>query len=148
MPKVYTRKAGKDYPEFGIRKGQTYYAWSFYRQKERKSLVRPKPSQLTQVAGECLMLEAYERDAPNCPEDIEDMIQILEQALGEAETTNENLSEHFDGTERQVMAENNVNELQNAIDELTEIIEAWKEEPENDRDYGDEAMSTEPEWEK
>ena len=48
MPRVYTRKARKDYPGAGIKKGQTYYYWKFRYGGAWRSLSYPKPSQLTQ----------------------------------------------------------------------------------------------------
>jgi hypothetical protein len=48
MPKVHTQVAAKDYPEHGIKKGDTYYKWSFRYGGTHKSLTYPKQSQLTQ----------------------------------------------------------------------------------------------------
>ena len=151
MPRVHERRAGKDYPEHGIKKGDTYYAWSFYRQKERKSKTRPKPSQLTNVASESTMLSAYEQGEPQCPDDIREMISTLEEALGEEQEKRDALEEHFAGTEKYNMVEANCGELESAIDELTEIADAWEEEDGNDpsdRDFSGEAMDTMPDWEK
>jgi DNA repair ATPase RecN len=48
MPKVNTVKsARKDYPEYGIKKGDTYYWWSFNFGPTFKSKTYPKRSQLT-----------------------------------------------------------------------------------------------------
>ena len=51
MPKVQKiNKAGKDYPEFGIKKGETHYVWSIKLQRGgivRRSKTYPRQSQLT-----------------------------------------------------------------------------------------------------
>lgn len=48
MPRVHSQKANKDYPDQGIKKGDTYYSWSFRYGGTYKSKTYPKPSQLTQ----------------------------------------------------------------------------------------------------
>ncbi|MFH1625086.1 MAG: hypothetical protein ABID54_08015 [Pseudomonadota bacterium] len=47
MLKVTIQKARKDYPEVGVKKGNTYYKWSFNFGPTVKSLTPPKRSQLT-----------------------------------------------------------------------------------------------------
>lgn len=49
MPRVkHIKKARKDYPNFGIQKGDSYYMWSFNFGPTHKSKTYPKRSQLTQ----------------------------------------------------------------------------------------------------
>jgi hypothetical protein len=49
MPKVHTvQHARKDYPDAGIKKGDTYYWWEFRFGGLHRSKNYPKPSQLTQ----------------------------------------------------------------------------------------------------
>src|SRR5688500_15891789 len=51
MPRVYTQVARKDYPQQGIKKGETYYKWSIktgpISGRTYKSKTYPKPLQLT-----------------------------------------------------------------------------------------------------
>lgn len=55
MPRVHlVKKSRKEYP--GIPKGSTYYWWKFRYGGIRRSLTRPRPSQLTQSAH---LSEAY-----------------------------------------------------------------------------------------
>lgn len=57
MPRVhFIKKARKNYPQFGIKKGDSYFSWKFRYGGERKSLTRPKQSQLTQSP---FLSEAY-----------------------------------------------------------------------------------------
>jgi hypothetical protein len=48
MPKVHTQKARKDYPQYGIAKGDVYYWWKFRYSGRCVSKTYPKQSQLTQ----------------------------------------------------------------------------------------------------
>jgi len=48
MPRVHVQKARKDYPQFNITKGDTYYWWKFRYSGRCMSKTYPKPSQLTQ----------------------------------------------------------------------------------------------------
>lgn len=48
MPRVSTQTARKDYPQFGIKKGDVYYSWAFAFGPKLKSKTPPKQSQLTQ----------------------------------------------------------------------------------------------------
>ncbi len=48
MPRVTQRKAQQDYPEQGIKKGDLYYSWAFFRQPLMRSKTAPTREQLTQ----------------------------------------------------------------------------------------------------
>jgi hypothetical protein len=78
MPRVHELKAAKDYPEHGIKKGDTYYKWAFRYGGEHKSKTRPRPSQLTQskmsaaYAAQEAMEDAIGEAA--CPQDIVDAL--------------------------------------------------------------------------
>ena len=44
--RVHHVKAGKDYPDQGIKKGEMHYTWALFRQRARRSKVKPTRSQL------------------------------------------------------------------------------------------------------
>ena len=48
MPRVEHRRAAKDYPASGIKKGDKYYTWKFKFGGRRRQKERPLPEQLTQ----------------------------------------------------------------------------------------------------
>ena len=48
MPRVEHRRAAKDYPASGIKKGEKYYTWKFKFGGRRRQKERPLPEQLTQ----------------------------------------------------------------------------------------------------
>jgi hypothetical protein len=106
MPKVNTQRAGKDYPDEGIKKGDTYYSWQFYTGPVHRSATYPKPSQLTGSEKKAAALRAYEDlqaavAAATTPEDVK---SALEQASADAqdaidmyEESISNLEEAFPG---------------------------------------------------
>lgn len=103
MPRVYEKKAGKDYPEHGIKKGGTYYEWSFYKQRPIKSKTRPKPSQLTQskLSGVYLAIETLEEQVlgADTPDDIEtalnDCADAVEEVAQEYRDSIQNMPENL-----------------------------------------------------
>lgn len=164
MPRVYQRKAGKDYPQHGIKKGDTYFAWSFYREPERKSKTRPLPSQLTNVESEALMLEVYELDEFRNPEEVRSAISSLEDAAEMEQEKADNISEHFPDSEAAQRAEAHVDALEGAISELESIADDWEDynstlgedgEPteetidhsHHERDWDSDVKDTQPDWE-
>ena len=39
-------KANKDFPRFGIKKGDIHWTWDIYGQPTQRSMTHPRPSQL------------------------------------------------------------------------------------------------------
>ena len=85
----YQKHARKDYPEFGIKKGQPYWWWRFYMGPRIMSAVKPKRSQLTrswylQRIYDCddqiLELDADQLDMADLIDDIEEIHDRLEAA--------------------------------------------------------------------
>lgn len=134
MPRVYTRTAGKDYPQQGIKKGDTYYAWAFYRQAERKSLTRPTRQQLTQRDELVAVYDA--EDAYNAldwmvatPEDIDDVVAHLETAREAAQEKLDNLEQAFAGGNPQIDELNDfLSGLEQADQELADARQLIEEE--------------------
>lgn len=164
MPRVYTRTAGKDYPAQGIQKGDTYYAWSFYRQAERKSKTYPKPSQLTNVDTEATMLAAYEVDGFYSPEDVRTLIEALEEARDGEQEKFDNMPEGFQQGDQGQRIEAHVSALEDAISSLEEIEGEWQDYSEtldengepteasqdhehHERDWENDIRETQPDWE-
>lgn len=87
MPKVNTQRAGKDYPAEGIKKGDTYYSWAFFRGPTLRSKTYPKPSQLCGSEKKAAALRAYEdlQDAIAAATTPEDVKSALETASSDAQ---------------------------------------------------------------
>jgi hypothetical protein len=94
MPKVYQKKANKDYPNEGIKKGDTYYLWSFRYGGTRKSLTRPKPSQLTQSEYLSTIYELQERDISG--ETMEELSTLRDDIVSELEELRDAQQEKLD----------------------------------------------------
>lgn len=58
--KVHKRKAGKDYPEQGIAKGETYYTWHPKGANWQRQKTAPTPRQLTANAWEHFLMDTRE----------------------------------------------------------------------------------------
>lgn len=98
MPQVRKLEARKDYPQFGIEKGQEHYVWSFYGSGSIRSLTPPKQSQLTSSDTLRTLLEVVEEiqavDTDRLSiDDIRDWSERLETGQGMADEAFENLSE-------------------------------------------------------
>lgn len=136
MPKVSRKKARKDYPEFGILKGETYYEWSFFRsRKAQKSRSRPRPSQLTQSLWSSVYAarEAIE-DAPATSV----LLDLLKEAVDIAEDVSSAYEEAGEsmgaaGETQQQRAEA-LRELASGLSDIASNLESL----ESDEDISDE----------
>jgi len=150
MPRVYTKRAGKDYPYQGIAKGETYYEWAFFRSKPRKSKTPPTRSQLTQNEFLSEVYDAFDVDLPAIAsaDDLREVANRVRSAGEDLQSRFDELPEGFQqGENGQLMeqraeaASSCADEIETAADELeTELerIDAWEahtegaDEPEGD----------------
>jgi uncharacterized protein YukE len=128
MARVYQKKAGKDYPEYGIVKGQTYYEWAFYRQKPRKSATRPNRAMLTQNDFLSEVYDAFDVDLPAIAdaEDLRAVAQRVRDAGEELQSRFDDLPEGFQqGDTAQQMEEraNSASEVADQIDSAADDLE-------------------------
>ncbi len=98
-------KARKDYPDAGIKKGDTYYWWKFRYGGRRFSLTYPKRSQLTQSEFlgnvyeledriEALSADSYD-DAGGLATDIEDIANDIREQGEECSERRDNMPEQL-----------------------------------------------------
>lgn len=119
MPRVHEKKARKNYPDAGIKKGDTYYSWSFRYGGKYKSLTPPRPSQLTQskMSGALAAAEGLE-DSIKSATTPQDLVDALNQAAEEIKAVAE---EYEDSLGNMPTQEGGVAEaMQEKIDGLTE----------------------------
>lgn len=130
MARAFSAKAGKDYPAIGVKKGETYYYWSFFRGPKQMSKTPPRQSQLT---GSGKLSNVYAADEAlqdalgeaTCPDDVigalTEAVDAVNNCIEEYEEAVSNLEEGFpNGCP--------------AIDETTEAkdnLEAWRDELES-----------------
>ena len=131
MPKVHVKQARKDYPEDGIQKGDTYYSWTFYRQKPKRSKKPPTRSQLTQHEGLLAVFAIYDGDLPTDPVGIEGMADQLEEAAEIFDEKRDAMPESLQSGDQACAYEQASSNCSMAADELRELAgELAEEEPE------------------
>lgn len=157
MAKVQFVKAGKDYPQFGIKKGDMHYVWSMKMQRggvTKRSLDRPRASQLT--------LSPFKSQAHRINEEIEDItlgeepdISILQAAQqdlidqaselrDETQDSLDNMPEGLQQGSTGELLQERLDALETFIQEIENLgfdVEFTPEEPEDDGQ--DEELGTE-----
>jgi len=98
MPKVTTvKKAAKDYPDFGIKKGEQYYWWKFRYGGKHVSKTFPKSSQLTQSDYLSRIYSFQEQEISGSIEELEaikdDLVASLEELRDEQDERLNNMPE-------------------------------------------------------
>jgi hypothetical protein len=146
MPKVYAKKARKDYPAQGISRGDVYYEWAFYRQKPQKSLTPPTRAQLTQSEWRAGVYEVYdaERDWGSItPDEVREAAEQLQEAADAADEARENMPENLQDSEQGQMLEQACADIEQASADLEALADEMEDE-DFDEDVQDRFHSTEP----
>lgn len=126
MARVHTAKAAKDYPEYGIKKGDTYFWWQLYKQPKRMSKDRPRPSQLTGSAKLSAAYAAQEaaEDAVVGSASTEDLVEALRQAAEDARSVAEEYEESASSI-RETFSESSTAD---ECEEKAEALNDWADE--------------------
>lgn len=125
MAKVSTQVARKDYPEKGIKKGDTYYSWALYKQPKQMSLTRPRPSQLTssdKLSRAYAIVESVEdmqatATVPN------DLVEALKNAATDARDLADEYQESLDNMPEGLQQGPTGEEIQQKVDALNEYAD-------------------------
>jgi len=146
MPRVHTQKAGKDYPEYGIAKGDTYYWWKFRYGGKRKSKTYPRSSQLTQseylgwlydfqedVAGKLSTdsMESLEQSCQELKDELQEKVDELQEKL-------DSLPENFQYAGPGEIIQERIDSVQGCFDTLDSL--EFLEDEEHDEDEKSEAI--------
>lgn len=104
MPRVFTSVAAKDYPTDGITKGATYFYWTPYRGRKRRSATRPRPSQVEPnetKASVYATVEALSDFLANANDEtpIDDVRELIDQCKSTAEDAVQEMEEKADNIE-------------------------------------------------
>lgn len=136
----FVKAAAKDYPDHGIKKGESYYWWAFRYGGKRYSKTQPKQSQLTQseFLGQWYSIqESYEQLSIDDYDDPDDLIGDLEnlrdevqQLLDETEEKHSNIEDKFPGgcpvldtlQERMDACEQTIESFEQTIDGLRDLV--------------------------
>lgn len=146
MARVHTRKARKDYPAQGIKKGDTYYTWKTrttigksYRSTVHRSLTRPlttSSSAWEQTQAE--IRKAFEGvDGPDSLREIATMIRDAgEEERGKFENMPEGLQQGDTGQMLEERADNSeqwADRVDEIADELEETLNGLQQEEDDAR---------------
>jgi hypothetical protein len=121
MAKVETVKsARKDYPDEGIKKGDTYYKWSFNFGGTYRSKTYPKPSQLTMSPfhSEYYSIGEDLEDDLNLASSAEDLQSAVENAIGRIEDLSSTTEDSLNNMPEQLQESDTGQMLQERIDGL------------------------------
>lgn len=131
MPKVqHIKRAGKDYPQFGIKKGDEHYVWSMKMQRGgvvRRSKTYPRPSQLT--------LSDYKVQAHQLNEQIEDFQSddassieaFRDELVSDAESLRDEQQEKYDNMPEGLQAGPTGEQINERIEAMDAFIDALNE---------------------
>jgi hypothetical protein len=130
VARAFSRIAGKDYPEYGIKKGDTYYYWSVgFRGRKQMSKTPPRQSQLTgsKMSGAYAAQETAQDTIGNATTP-EEFAQALNDAADEIESVADEYQEAADATTGNGNRVPNADEMQEKADGLRD----WAESLRND----------------
>lgn len=137
--KVHHVKAGKDYPQFKIEKGQMHYVWTFFRGATVRSLTRPTRSQLTNSEFLSTFYDYVDKDLPAVEDaaDLEELATNVRQHAEEERGKIDELPENFQQGPLGEKYENRASELEDWAGEIDTAIENLGEKSEYDpEDHG------------
>lgn len=126
--KVTTKKANKNYPNFGIKKGETYYEWCFYRQRPNKSKTYPTRAQLTQNEVLQTVYSAYDDTSLDSADDVKTIADAVREAGETASSKFENMPEGLQQGDTGQRLEQQAEACESAASDLEEIGEQLEEE--------------------
>jgi len=131
MAKVKQVKAGKDYPQFGIKKGEMHYTWELFRQPVQRSKTPPRRSQLT---GSSFLSQFYDLVDVTLPaaagkDDLESLAESERELASEAQEAFDNMPEGLQQGDTGQKLENRVSELEAWADEIETAAGELPDEP-------------------
>ena len=135
MPRVSKQVARKDYPNAGIKKGDTYYKWKFRYSPVNRSLTMPQAEQLTQSAymQEWIPLNRDISEFDGEADDVDELVERARQLGNEQQEKKDNMPEGLqDGDTGQLLEER-----AEECEELANSLESAKAELEQAQDADD-----------
>jgi hypothetical protein len=119
----FVKAAAKDYPQHGIKKGDSYYWWKFRYGGKHFSKLPPKQSQLTQSA---YLSQAYAIDeavgelsaSSDLAGEIESIVSDLESLADECESNRSNMPDALQDSETGTLLEERAQACRDAAESL------------------------------
>lgn len=112
------KKAQKDYPRFGIKKGDTYYWWKFNFRPEIKSKTYPTRSQLTNSG---FLKDLYELE-DNLDPDRDDLSGWVESTVEQIQEMIDQCQESLDNMPEALQESSDSGQM---LQERIDALEAW-----------------------
>ena len=143
--RVHHVKAGKDYPDQGIKKGEMHYTWALFRQRARRSKVKPTRSQLESSEFKSAYYALVDSNLPaaTCDGDLETLAGEVRSLADEERSKVENLPENFQQGEQGERLNNRADELETWADEIeSAAAELGSEEDWSPEEDGDDEAQT------
>lgn len=126
MPRVHhVHKAQKDYPQDGIKKGESYYWWKFRYAEKCRSKTHPTPSQLTRSEfwGEVFGIQE-ELSACSDRDELSGIIERIRELATQQEEKKNNMPDSLqDGPIGELL-----DERQTSLDEWADELEGVDED--------------------
>jgi hypothetical protein len=125
----FVKRAAKDYPQAGIKKGESYYWWAHFRMPKQFSKTRPKGSEVAAsdyAKGVLMAVEALEewdveRNGAWSADDRDELVAALEAIRDEEQDKFDNMPEGLQQGDVGVRIEDRVAALEEWIGELEGI---------------------------
>lgn len=135
MPKVHKRVARKDYPAFGIVKGQEHYHWVIKTgprsSREYRQLTPPRRSQLTSSEYFSRLWDLFDNFQGNTPDDIKQLAEDLRELGQEQQEKFDNMPDGLQQGDVGQMLEERASNCESSADEIDNIAEEL-EQAQND----------------
>ena len=133
MPRVEHRKAAKDYPASGIKKGEKYYTWKFKFGGRQRQKQRPLPEQLTQspYLQEWLPLQREISTFDGTADDLENLIEQVRNLAQDQQDKLDNMPEGLqDGHAGETLRERGeeCEEIVSTLEDLKSQLEEFENE--------------------
>lgn len=139
----FVKKARKDYPEHNIKKGESYYWWSFRYGGKHYSKTPPKNSQLINSPFDRSVEELQERQSEMT---YEDLVNALPSFIGDIESLRDECQDSLDNMPEGLQESSILNEriegLESWIGELESLDIDIEEEEENDEEKRNEVVES------
>lgn len=128
---TFVKSARKDYPDYGIKKGESYYWWKFRYGGKHVSKTAPRPSQLTNssflsaVYGALEIIEDLDaKDGAEAVADaIRDAAQQIRDAADETQSNLDNMPEGLQQGDTGQMMEQRISDAEQLADDLEGIVD-------------------------
>jgi len=127
MPKVTTQKAGKDYPQYGIQKGDTYFRWAFFRQPDQLSKTYPTREQLTQDEGLQMAYGVFDGDVPTEACEVATATCSLDEAASLIQEKLDNMPEGLQEGDTGQQLQSRIDSIEASAEGLQELNESLTE---------------------